>query len=406
MFWIAAALIAAATLLVLMRALAATPEAGAADLGVYRDQMRELDRDMARGTLTAEEAGAARAEVGRRLLAADAAEARPRHGGRAALGAGLTAVIVVGVAFGTYRGIGPVGGIGAPHYPDLPLTGRIAAIEAARAARPDQEAAEAEIADTPPPPGIDPDTVAMAQRLRDVLAERPDDLQGWRLRVQTEAGLGDAKAAWRAQDRVIAILGDAVEAREFALLAELMIAAAGGYVSPEAERVLVEARRRDPANGSARYHAGLMYMQGGRADLAWPIWRRLVGDSAAGDPWLTPIYAQIERASRLAGDPTPLDALPRPGERGPSAADVAEAGALSPAERMEMIGGMVEGLAARLASDGGPPSDWSRLITAYGVLGRLDDAATVRAEALQVFAGDQGAIDMVSTAAERAGLAP
>ena len=71
-----------------------------------------------------------------------------------------------------------------------------------------------------------------------------------------------------------------------------------------------------------------------------------------------------------------------------------------------MIGGMVEGLAARLASDGGPPSDWSRLITAYGVLGRLDDAATVRAEALQVFAGDQGAIDMVSTAAERAGLAP
>jgi len=75
-------------------------------------------------------------------------------------------------------------------------------------------------------------------------------------------------------------------------------------------------------------------------------------------------------------------------------------------ERMEMIEGMVGGLAERLATEGGPLPDWARLIQAYGVLGRLDAAAAVYAEAQLVFADDQTALDTLASAADRAGLNP
>ncbi|MEL6585484.1 MAG: c-type cytochrome biogenesis protein CcmI [Pseudomonadota bacterium] len=402
-FWIVTVALTGICLAIIWRAFLRRPQKVAPDVDVYRDQLREVERDAARGVLDPSEAEAARTEVARRLLSADKAAQDQTLGGRgnATLGAVLTLLSVTAITGGTYWLLG------APGYPDLPLAHRIEAIEASRAERPSQQAAEAQhpAVQTDPDPAME----EMAAQLRQVLSTRPDDLQGWQLAVRTEAGLGNFPAAWRAQDRVIAIkTPDAASPQDFALLAELMIAAAGGFVSPEAERALVEVLRRDPGNGSARYYAGLMYVQGGRPDLAWPIWRRLVGESPENAPWLPAIYDQIEQVSQAAGDPTPLDQLPRPGTaaRGPSGADLDAAAEMSMTERMEMIEGMVGGLAERLATEGGPLPDWARLIQAYGVLGRLDAAAAVYAEAQLVFADDQTALDTLASAADRAGLNP
>ncbi|MGB3556294.1 MAG: c-type cytochrome biogenesis protein CcmI [Jannaschia sp.] len=400
LFWIAATALVLICIAAMLPALTTPPPADdSPDVAVYRDQLAELDRDAERGVLLPEEAEASRAEVARRLLSADRAAQAHISGWRGSgfVGAALIALVVAGITAAAYLRIG------APGYGDMPLAARIEAVESARAARPSQAVAEAEVPDR-----IDdtrPDITRMAAQLSEVLVERPDDLRGWRLAVQTESGLGDLEAAWRAQDRVVAILGaESADAEEFALLAELMILAANGYVSPEAEQAIAAALDRDPSNGTARYFAGLMYAQGGRPDLAWPIWRRLVGESEPNAPWLPPIYAQIEQVASAAGDPTSMDQLPRP--RGPSAEDIEAAGDMSLDERMEMIGGMVQGLSQRLASDGGPASDWARLIIAYGVLGRLDDAAAIYAEARQVFASDPAALDTLARAAERAGIAP
>ena len=396
LFWIAATLLLALCIAVPAAALRARGVATRPDADIYRDQLRELERDAARGTLPPAEAEAARAEVARRLLAADR-EAAPvlRGGGNRALGLALIAVPVIGISLATYLLIG------APGYPDLSLSSRIATIEANRAARPSQAAAEAGVPDDID--DGDPEVTRMAARLKDVLADRPDDLRGWRLAVQTQAGLNDLKAAWRSQDRVLALLGEEATGEDFALMAELMVLAAGGYVSPEAERTLAEAVRREPGNGTARYYQGLMFAQGGRPDRAWPIWRRLVADSTPDAPWLDPIYARIEEVSVLAGDPTAVADLPRPS--GPSAEDIAGAEGMTPEARMEMIGGMVDGLAARLADQGGPPADWARLITSFGVLGRSDAAAAVYAEAKTVFADDRTALDLLAAAADQAGIA-
>ena len=61
-----------------------------------------------------------------------------------------------------------------------------------------------------------------------------------------------------------------------------------------------------------------------------------------------------------------------------------------------MIAGMVAQLSDRLATTGGPAEDWARLITALLVLGQTERAETIRAEALQVFAGNDAALATIS----------
>jgi cytochrome c-type biogenesis protein CcmH len=72
-FVMAAAVLVVATLLLLLRPWRRAPQADAAstgdiNAGVYRDQLQELERDQAAGTLSAEDHAQARAELQRRLL--------------------------------------------------------------------------------------------------------------------------------------------------------------------------------------------------------------------------------------------------------------------------------------------------------------------------------------------------
>jgi cytochrome c-type biogenesis protein CcmH len=407
-FWIVAAVLALCVGLLLVLALirqqAAEASAAAKDVVVYRDQLAEVDRDLARGVIGAEEAERVRVEVSRRLLAADKAaegdrsEAAPRVATLAA--AGLSVLVVVGGGIGIYFGIG------APGYPDLPLQNRIAAAEAERANRPGQLEVEASL-----PPGsrieLPPageEFTALMQRLRGLVAERPDDLQGHQLLAQNEARLGNFGAAYAAMERVIELKGDAASAQDYVDLADMMILAAGGYVSPEAEAALRAALERDARNGAARYYTGLMLAQTGRPDLAFQLWEQLLQEGPPGAPWIPPIRAQIEdggrrcrRALRAAAEAPP--------DRGPTAEDIEAAQEMTPEERMQMIRGMVEGLSDRLANEGGTAEDWARLIGALGVLGDTDQARAIWAEAQTVFAEAPEALDTLRAAAERAGVA-
>ena len=145
------------------------------DLQVYRDQLAEVDRDAERGVLAPEEAERVRTEVARRILAADRAaqDAPTTEQGRASpILAALLIVLVGGGAFGIYLAYG------APGYGDLPLEARIAAIEVQKADRPTQAELEAVVRPRPPAEPPSPDLVAQVERLRTLMADRPNDLQG------------------------------------------------------------------------------------------------------------------------------------------------------------------------------------------------------------------------------------
>ncbi|NKI92574.1 c-type cytochrome biogenesis protein CcmI [Rhizobacter sp. SG703] len=111
-FLIAAALLVAATLLVLLRpwrraAQAAESTARDANTAVYRDQLAELDRDLAAGTIQAADHEQARGELQKRLLAdAEVAEPAiaPRSSGRGTMVALAVALPLLATGLYAWRG--------------------------------------------------------------------------------------------------------------------------------------------------------------------------------------------------------------------------------------------------------------------------------------------------------------
>lgn len=410
LFWTVAALVAAACLGValwpLLRRDATAPGRSGYDMQVHRDQLREVGVDQARGILSPVEAEATRVEISRRLLAAAAAgdAETPANPSPPALTRRMAPALFL-VTFLAAGGLYAV--LGAPGAPDQPLAERQARDAAARANRPGQDEAEARAAAAgllPPPTDTRPEDLALIERLKQVLATRPDDLEGHRLLARSLAGIGRWPEARQAQERVAAIQGDAATPQDLVDLAETRILAAGGYVSPEAEAVLAEALKRAPANPAGRYYSALALLQGGRPDLAYTMWSRLVDEGPADAPWIASARAGMAEAARMAGMPPPAGAAPGDAASGPTDEDIAAATAMAPGDRAAMIAGMVDGLAARLATEGGPPEDWARLIRSLAVLGRRDEAAAILAEARTANAGDAAGLAEIEAVAKETGL--
>ncbi|WP_299657080.1 c-type cytochrome biogenesis protein CcmI [uncultured Tateyamaria sp.] len=403
LFWIITAFLTLAVLATLARAMlrgsAGDRPPAAYDLDVYRDQLREVDRDLARGVVSEADAERARTEVSRRILAADAALQKHQQTARASGGIITLGVTIGAVIAGSYYIYMQ---LGAPGYGDLALANRIEAAQILREERPGQDSAEASIDGQNSPPDVDPDYVVLVERLRQTVIARPDDLQGQELLSRAEGRLGNYVAAHAAKAQAIALKGDEATAEDYSQYADLLILAAGGYVSPEAENMLERTLAIDPTDGPARYYYGLMMSQTGRPDTALRIWDQLLREGPADAPWIIPVQAQIEEMAVRAGVNYAIPAIGT--GRGPSADQIEAAQDLSPAERMEMIQGMVTGLSDRLATEGGPVEDWAQLISALGVLGQMDQARAILINAREVFGDDPGAADILSRTADRVGL--
>ncbi|TNJ40870.1 c-type cytochrome biogenesis protein CcmI [Phaeobacter sp. B1627] len=378
--------------------------AAAYDLRVYRQQLTDLDRDIARGVVSAEDADRLRTEISRRVLAADAQVQAAEAGQRRPNGPGRIAavLVVLVIALGT-------GGLylrlGAPGYGDLSLDRRITLADERARSRPSQAEAEARLP-AAANPQVDATYLKLVEDLRKVTAERPDDPRGQALLAQHEARIGNFKAAYDAKARFIALQNGDISLSDLVDQAELQVMAAGGYVSPEAEALLLRALTLSPDDGRARYYLGLLMGQIGRPDRGYQIWADTLRAGPDTAPWTRAIAAQIQDMAAMAGveyrEITPPPAAPESAPLpGPDAEDVATMQQMSPEDRQQMIEGMVSGLAERLATEGGSPAEWSRLITALGVLGRIGQAREIHAEALDEFAGDAAALDLLNTAFNR-----
>lgn len=411
LFWIiailAALLVAALLARPLLRRSAAPQDALDFDLKVYRDQLAEVESDLDRGILGTDEAERVRAEIKRRILEADRASNQtvtgPTSQRAGLLLAGVVTVLVVGGSLALYDRIGAGGAA------DMPLAGRADSTEQTRRS---QAEVEALIGDaTEMEAAADPSYIDLVDKLRDTVATRPDDVTGHQLLADHEARLGHFAAAHKAMARVIELKGDKATADDYTGWAELMIVAAGGYVSPAAERALAKSVRLDPSNPRTRYYSGLDLAQNGRADLAYRLWSDLLAEGPEDAPWIAPIREQIAEVARMAGigqaTPGNGEAMPGNGEAmpGPDQDQIRDGQALPDAEQQEMIRGMVARLAERLAAEGGSAAEWARLIRAYGVLGEADKAGKVWAEAQSTFAADSTGLAEIAAAARDAGVA-
>ncbi len=352
--------------------------AASGDIQVYRDQLAEVEREVARGLTDAPAGEQARTEIARRILAADrqgagVPVAMPRH----AFWGGM---ILIVAAFG--GGLWLYSVLGAPGFGDLTLKTRIEATDMARADRPTQGEAEA-VQALGAEASSDERLIGLVDELRRVLETRPDDVEGLGHLMRYEAALGNFGASRKAQERLVAAKGEEVVTNDIVVLADLMVYAAGGLVTAEAEPVLGKILDRDPQNGTARYYVGLMHAQTGREDLAFAFWRPLLEEGPADAPWMVPIRASIADLARVAGvrySPPEVQRVQIPALR-----EILAIEGLEKAEREAMIRALADALSNRLASEGGGAEDWADLIKALGLLGENERAGAIWQEAQRVF---------------------
>jgi cytochrome c-type biogenesis protein CcmH len=351
--------VVATVVLPLMRGVRALPERAAFDRAVYRDQLKEVERDVARGLVDGESAAQARLEIERRLLAAagSAGKTPGRSGGRPILALVLALLLPAAAAL-LYLALG------APGVPDQPFADRGEERAREAAAKP-------------------PDMTALATELEARLKTDPQQPGDWLKLAGADAALGRWDQSEAAYRRAMQLTQDnPVVATSYG---EMLVAAAQGAVTPRARTVFGEALAGDPGNREARYFLALGDAQEGDAASAIAAWQKLAGELPAGTPLRDEIKGRIADAARSAGLAVPELAAPAAGAGSP-------AGDAQAAQREQMIRGMVDGLAAKLQANPNDRDGWMRLGRSYVVLGEPDKAADAYEHAATLKPADTDAL--------------
>jgi cytochrome c-type biogenesis protein CcmH len=374
LFGLVTVAVLAILLVPLLRAPRNATARAAYDLEVYRDQLRELETDARCGLIGAEARDAARREIERRILALDLGPQAWADGGTsmvrrfAAAGAILMGVPLIAGAI--YLALG------APGLPDQPLAARDGEVAVAGA-----EAGD-----------IDAMVGSLAERLK----SEPDNLEGWTLLARSYGALGRYDEAVEALRRVVELTNGSLDA--VAMLAEHMVFAADGAVTPDALALFDQVASAQPGNPAAAFYRGLARDQAGDGAGALAIWTALGQTTPAEAPWLANLRDQIAAAAEAIGaDPaTYLAGIPEPAPApavadsgaagateapGPTAEDMAAAADMSAEDQQTMIRGMVERLAERLEQEPGDLEGWLRLGNAYRVLGEAAKSRDAYAQA-------------------------
>ncbi|WP_304164064.1 c-type cytochrome biogenesis protein CcmI [Phenylobacterium aquaticum] len=352
--WVAAGVLAAATAgLVLHRAARAAANVGTTDptLDVYRRQLTEIDDLADRGLIGEAERGAARAEASRRLLTAadataqpwshDAGERRP-----VLIAAGLAPVLALGLYLW----------VGSPGLPDDSFKHRLSQWRAA------------DLQSLPP--------AALAAVMRQVATERPKDPDAWRYLALAESAAENTSASGRALRHAITLAPGRADLWE--LLGQSLVVEGGGAPSPEADNAFREALKRDPTSIAARFHLARSRVMSGDKAGGLAAWTALLADLPANDPR----RPALQQAIVEARSETPAVAAAPPGGQ------------------IDMIRGMVAGLAERLKTQPDDPEGWVRLVRSYAVLGESAKRDATLAQARKRFAG-QAAIQAELDAAAK-----
>lgn len=346
------AVLALATLVPILAPLlrASRPVAGRAtfDQAVYRDQLQELERDVARGVLTQAEAAAARLEIQRRLLAADRLPAAASRLSRSPV---LAAAVFIVIGLGS---LGLYLRLGAPGVPDEPFGSRPGELASADAR---QQLTMQQAVD----------------RLAAKLKADPSSPQDWVLYARSLGMLSRWDEAESAYRRAMA-LGKA-EPDIVAAHAEMLVLQAGGTVTPAAEAAFRQVLAADPGSGIARYYVAVAAAQAGEPRKAIDMLQALLADLPPDAPVRAEITQRIADAAQAAHISVPDLAKATTPLPGPDAQAVAASAAMPDEQRQAMIRGMVDRLAAKQQADPGNLDGWLQLARAYGVLREPDKAA-------------------------------
>ena len=358
------------------------------DLAVYRAQLDEVSQDLARGSLSQSEADAAKLEIQRRLLRADAAT----ETGQTA--PGLTPPVLFATAI--LLGLLPIGAVGlylGLGHPEAAAPRAQQMTQQQRAQVAQQQAQDAEMEQ-------------LAERLRKRLESEPNRADGWLLLGRTMMNLGRFGEAVDAFRRLAELTPDDPEAHAY--LGEAYVFGNDGRVTQQASAAFRRTLQLEPGHPSAQYYLAMGKLEAGDARGAFADWLALARMAPPDAPWLGLVYTRLqELAPRLNIDlnnlmpppaalrpqlpslgptpqppPAPATNLAQDAPRGPTREQVEAAQSMSSEDRSEMIRGMVDSLAQRLEQQPNDLEGWLRLGRAREVLRQPKEAADAYAKAL------------------------
>ncbi|MDP2733617.1 MAG: c-type cytochrome biogenesis protein CcmI [Hoeflea sp.] len=365
LFWVIAAIMTAFTTLALLgpvaRSRSSRPDVPELhDVEVYRDQLTEVDRDLADGLVDPVQAEVARTEISRRLLAAarkgEAAGAADSQAG----GRGLRRAVVTAIAiFMPLAAVTSYLELGRPDLPQLPLAARLQA-------QPENN-----------------DIAMLVAKAERHLAENPQDGRGWDVLGPIYLRTGRYEDSAAAFQKAISILGPSPS--RLASLGEALFSAAGGVVTEQANLAFQTARELDSTDPRPQFFLAVGMAQAGKTAEARAAFNGMIASAPADAPWIPAVESQLAALDAGTG-PALLPGAGSGAPRDPTAAEIAAAQNMSPDERQAMIGSMIDNLEAKLAEEPDNIAGWLRLVQSHVVTGNRDRAQAALDRALAVFA--------------------
>ncbi len=334
------------------------PASSQYDVEIYRDQLDELDRDIERGVISANEANTARAEISRKLLAAEertAGDAQADNIVDARLRASVAiavAIIVPAIALGLYLSKG------SPGLPGQSFALRQTSMTSAQIQA--QQLVE--------------EVAALEVRL----AQTPEDVQGWRLLGQSYMELRLYAKSADTFERAIAANGPLVD-----LLLNKgigLVFSESGVVSEPARLSFEAVIEQEPNNSLAQYFLGVGAAQQQDYPRAIDYLTKSLTNAPPDAPWIDDASRQLATMSEQI-DGT-IEAPTTNGGATPT---------LPP-----MVQDMVAGLAARLADNPQDLEGWLLLIRSYAVMDDTKAARDALAGARDAFQDNENALEQLT----------
>lgn len=410
----------------------------ASGLAVYRDQLAEIERERRDGLIEADQADTAALEVKRRMLAVE-------RGGSVSLPTlslaqrHMSVATVVGlVAIGSailYANLGRPDVPAVSHEPTTLVLDQAAQSYSFRRASEKPAEASPTIATATTAPVIPLGNGAaagqgsqrgslgtvddMIERLKTRLSKDPSNVETLRMIGWSYAATGRTAEALEAYRKAVELAPK--NAALLSAYGEVMVRTADGQVTPEALAIFDRAVESAPKDLRARFFKALALQQSGDKKTALDLYIATIADAPADDPAVADVRTEatklaaelgVDIAGRLPavaeqplpGPPAETPAAAATAPRGPTAADVRAAEAMSEGDRSAMIRTMVDGLASRLEQSPRDVEGWVRLIRARQVMGETDKAKAALTKAFTVFGDSPDDQAKISAVAREAGL--
>lgn len=252
------------------------------------------------------------------------------------------------------------------------------------------------------------DVDTMIARLVARLEQNPDDGEGFRMLGWAYLMTDRPAEAIAPYQKAVALMPD--DASAHTGYGEALTAMNDGAVSEMAFGHFRNALEIDRSDVRARYFAAKFDYQSGRKRQALDDWIALANEVPTDAGWQANLRREISTVASELG----IDVSERLAQNAPAGAETImpvldqrtiDAASQLPAEdQRAMIDRMVNGLAARLASNPNDPDGWARLIRSRTVRGDFDQASKDLAMARKALAGNNTGLSRVNATASELGI--